>query len=64
MDAEEFCDGDKECEKGGTEWLLVLLWNGALMITMGCNFILLAFGAFCFWPRLIGTCFNCGLAIC
>ena len=29
------------------------------MVIMGCNFILLALGAFCFWPRLIGTYCNC-----
>ena len=30
---------------------------------MSCNFILLAVGGCCFWPRMIGTYINCGLAI-
>ena len=59
-DAEDVCDeSDFECIKQGTQWKFIWAFNGSLMVLMGCNFILLALGAFCFWPRLIGSYINC-----
>ena len=59
----DYCDGDIACEKAGTNWKAIWMFNGAWMIIMGCNYILLALGSFCFWPRLVGTylnaCFGC-----
>ena len=64
-DAEDYCDDDDwECVKVGTNWKFAWAFNGSVMIIMACNFIFLAFGSFCFWPRLIGTYFNCALGVC
>ena len=38
-------------------------FSGTVLVLVSCNFILLAVGGFCFWPRLIGTYINLGLAI-
>ena len=62
----EECDlEDTDCLlELNTGWKLVWAWNGAWMVIIGCNFLLLTLGSCFFWPRLIGTYLNCSLAFC
>ena len=61
----ETCEMDRDCYKTGTGWSFVWAWNAAWCIIMAINFVVLAFGAFYFWPRLIGTvCNSCCLCCC
>ena len=78
-DAEALADASKEwadsCDLSGvtgpgdlpscyyTNWKSVFTLSGTVLFLMSCNFFILAVGSFCFWPRLIGTYINCGLAI-
>ena len=42
---------------------MVFTFSGVVLGLMFWNFVLLAVGGCCFWPRLIGTYVNCGLAV-
>ena len=58
------CGADQKCYETGTGWSFVWAWNAASCIVMGCNFIVIAVGAFFWWPRLIGTMLNYLLCCC
>ena len=60
----EECRTDQECYETGTGWSFIWAWNGAWCILMSFNFILLAIGAFLWWPRLVGTLLNYLLCTC
>ena len=62
---EESCkDKEPECIKKGTDWSGAWGFNAFIMITQGLNFILLAVGAYWFYPRCIGTFCNLFLGCC
>lgn len=52
------------CYRSGTGWSIAWYYNAVWMCIMGCNFILLTFGAKWFWPRLIGTWLNMAFGCC
>jgi len=48
----------------GTQWSVAFTFNGAMLILQAFNFIMMAVGAFWFYPRLIGTFVNCCFGCC
>ena len=48
--------------KNGTGWYTVLVFNGAVLISICVAFILIGVGKFFFIPRLIGACLSCFLS--
>jgi len=63
-DATEFCvENTEACVKNGTQWAGAFSFNATVLIFSFANFVLLMIGAFWFYPRLFGTCFNCCLGI-
>ena len=59
-DYQTYCFNNAEvCFKYGTQWTAAFNINGILLVLMACNFILLIFGSFYFYPRLVGTYLNC-----
>ena len=64
LDWRDQCDDDQDCYEMGTGWSFVWAWNMAWSIILGLNFIVLAVGAFYWWPRYIGTLCNYVLCNC
>lgn len=65
LNYEESCkDKELECAQKGTDWSGAWRFNAFIMITQGMNFILLAVGAYWFYPRCIGTFCNLCLGCC
>ena len=50
---------NKEVCAEGTRWSAVMAYNGTVLLVMAANFVLMTFGAFFFYPRVIGTLCNC-----
>lgn len=54
---------EASCDKG-TGWSGAFAFNAWVCLIMFLNFVLMAIGGFWFWPRLIGTMFNCCCGCC
>jgi len=55
-------DCDSDCLEMGTKWSIIYSLNGSTLLLIAMNMILMIFGAFRFWPRMIGACCNCLLS--
>jgi len=53
-----------DCLKNGTRWSVAFNFNGVMLFFQACNFLLMTFGAYWFYPRLIGTFVNCCYGCC
>ena len=58
--AESNCDSD--CLGDGTKWSVLYSMNGFTLLLLALDMIFVVFGAFYFWPRVLGACFNCLLS--
>ena len=58
------CGGELECMQSGTGWTFVWNLNSTVMFCQALNFLTLTFGAFYFYPRVIGTYCNLLLGTC
>lgn len=61
---DEYCDGELSCIQAGTNWSFIWYFNMLIMFAQSANFIILATGAFYFYPRMIGTYCNFLLGSC
>ena len=57
-------DHADECIKRGTQWSQAFTFNAVILLISFFNFCLLMVGAFWFYPRIIGTIFNCCIGVC
>ena len=60
----DVCGLDMDCYRTGTSWTIIWMYNAVWVLIMGINFIMLAIGAFWFWPRYVGTVLNCCFGCC
>ena len=60
----DICGDDIGCSERGTNWTIVWTLNAAWMLIMAVNLILMAIGAFWWYPRVIGCLANSCFAIC
>ena len=58
------CGDDIGCNERGTNWTIVWTWNAAWLLIMAVNLIVMAIGAFWWYPRLVGCFANSCFAIC
>ena len=51
-----------DCLQMGSKWSIIYSLNGSTLLLVALNMILNIFGAFLFWPRIIGGVCNCFLS--